>query len=184
MNASYTLTEKDFKIFAEARDQFYLLESKPSMMAAYIRMIIEKYSRQDESGKRVIPPENEIPKPSQFFRFLKKEKETDLSHELSARSAGTSFDLAHAEKLYHLDYGAIGPGFCYLTDSTLMDWDLVSEFHRNKNIGRPTLTVYIDLFSRLRFVFLSLLKESFDSYRYALHFAVSDKSDYTVLYIR
>lgn len=74
---------------------------------------------------------------------------------------------------------ALGPGSRYEIDATIADIILVSDYDRNQPVGRPTVYIVIDVFSRLIVGwYIGFENPSYVSAIQALHVALSDKSQF------
>lgn len=74
---------------------------------------------------------------------------------------------------------AIGPGSRYEIDATIADIILVSDHDRNQPIGRPTVYIVIDVFSRLIVGwYIGFENPSYIAAIQALYVALSDKSHF------
>ena len=72
---------------------------------------------------------------------------------------------------------ALGPGSRYEIDATIADIILVSDHDRNQPVGRPTVYIVIDVFSRLIVGwYIGFENPSYVTAIQALHVALSDKS--------
>ena len=175
---SHKLNPYDTEKMEWCIENYYKKKDEQELSAVYRRMLTEFYTYKDANGKLHPMAADDSPSLRQFRDFYKKYKKDHWEEILRARNTGTTYELECREVLHHLDEGCIGPGYCYLADATLMDIEAVSAFDRSINIGRPTLTVLIDLSSRATYIYISLLRECFATYRMCLHFAASDKTKY------
>ncbi|MEI8651026.1 transposase family protein [Paraglaciecola sp. Hal342] len=74
---------------------------------------------------------------------------------------------------------ALGPGSRYEIDATIADVILVSDHDRNQPVGRPTVYIVIDVFSRLIVGwYIGFENPSYVAAIQALHVALTDKSDF------
>lgn len=95
----------------------------------------------------IMPPAEELPSFTQFKYWY--HKSSQLSQTLIARSGQRQFNLHHRAVGGDSTAMAFGPGSLYQIDATIADVYLVSSLNRNWIIGRPTLYLVIDVFSRL-----------------------------------
>lgn len=95
----------------------------------------------------IMPPAEELPSFTQFKYWYK--KSSQLSQTLISRSGQRRFNLSHRAIGGDSTAMAFGPGSLYQIDATIADVYLVSSLNRNWIIGRPTLYLVIDVFSRL-----------------------------------
>lgn len=74
---------------------------------------------------------------------------------------------------------ALGPGSRYEIDATIADVILVSDYDRNQPIGRPTVYIVIDVFSRMVIGwYIGFENPSYVAAIQALHVALSEKSHF------
>lgn len=74
---------------------------------------------------------------------------------------------------------ALGPGSRYEIDATIADIILVSDHDRNQPVGRPTIYIVIDVFSRLVVGwYIGFENPSYVAAIQALHVALSDKQQF------
>lgn len=74
---------------------------------------------------------------------------------------------------------ALGPGSRYEIDATIADVILVSDHDRNQPVGRPTVYIVIDVFSRLIVGwYIGFENPSYVAAIQALHVALTDKSNF------
>jgi transposase InsO family protein len=74
---------------------------------------------------------------------------------------------------------ALGPGSRYEIDATIADVILVSDHDRNQPVGRPTVYIVIDVFSRLIVGwYIGFENPSYVAAIQALHVVLTDKSDF------
>lgn len=94
-----------------------------------------------------MPPAEELPTFEQFeYWYL---KGCDLSQKLISREGQRAYNLRHRVKLGDSTQKAFGPGSIFQIDSTIADIYLVHSKNRNWIVGRPTLYLVRDLFSRV-----------------------------------
>lgn len=137
------VTEEIKLIFKKSIKKFYNNKSRKKLTKTYELMIAEYFK--DDEGK--IKPQNELPTLNQFRYWYKKEK-----------SIKTEVISRHGEKKYNLNVrpligtslqDASYPTAMFQIDSTQGDVNLVSSFNRNNKIGRPTIYIVIDVYSRM-----------------------------------
>ena len=164
-----SLTADDFRQFHDGT-LFYCNDEYHSKHNAYLKTLSEYVSSPEIS---VIPSER------QFIYHANKWMASNAEDALRRGTYGTQYDLTYRPVLEHLDYGLIGSGYCYETDATPLDYNLVSSINRSKLIGRPICLFYVDLFSRAIVGFaLTLSGEDFDLYREGLACTASNKAEY------
>lgn len=125
----------------------------------------------------VLPPADELPSFRQFQYWYQKERDPRRSH--IAREGERNYHLKHREILGDSSKMAFGPGSLYQLDSTIADIHLVYSFNRARKIGRPTLYLVVDVFTRLIAGFcVTLEKPSYLGAMLALQNATEDKVEF------
>ncbi|HWQ42136.1 MAG TPA: Mu transposase C-terminal domain-containing protein, partial [Desulfosporosinus sp.] len=88
------------------------------------------------------------------------------------------FELKHRPILGSSTIEAPGPGFRFQIDATIADIYIVSEIDRSQVIGRPTVYIIIDVFSRMiTGVYVGLESPSWNGAMMALDSMVADKTE-------
>lgn len=122
------------------------------LKAAWTWMLITKYSEHVKvlPGDEVtVQIENYDAVPTfEQFRYHYREEFSFAVRALN-RMQRRKFDLAFKPLLTGTLAGVGGPGYRYYIDATVLDVYAVSRLNRNRIIGRPTLYLVIDEFSRL-----------------------------------
>ena len=120
----------------------YLLKSKKIS-------ITRAYSKFQDRYLTYFPdtPEQELPSKRQFEYFYK--REYDGVERLVAQTRNSDYQKDVRPILNTATENALGPGSRYEIDATIADIYLVADHDRNKIIGRPTIYMVIDVFSRL-----------------------------------
>lgn len=106
-------------------------------------MIAEYFK--DSEGK--IKPQNELPTLDQFRYWYKKER--NIKTETISRYGEKRYNLSVRPLIGTSLQDASYPTAIFQIDSTQGDVNLVSSFNRNNVIGRPTIYIIIDVFSRM-----------------------------------
>ncbi|HEY7125343.1 MAG TPA: hypothetical protein VH540_15420 [Ktedonobacterales bacterium] len=102
---------------------------------------------EDGTLRPILPSVEELPTLDQFYsvyREIRDEKETII-----AREGESAYHLHHRPSTGNSTLQASGPGALTQLDSTIGDLYLVSSFDRSRIIGRPVITLDIDVFTRL-----------------------------------
>lgn len=130
--------------------KFYLGE-KLSKKHAYEKMLAQYfnvgYRQEGDAFVPVLPPVTELPTYEQFVYWT--DKMFTVKEKLTGRIGEKEFNLNHRELLGNSTEMAFGPGSIFQIDSTPADIYLVSHVDNKSIIGRPTVYVLIDVFSRL-----------------------------------
>ena len=122
-------------------------------------------------------PEEELPTKRQFEYFYK--REYDGVARLVAQTRSSDFQKDVRPILGTATENAIGPGSRYEIDATIADIYLVADRDRSKIIGRPTIYMVIDVFSRLVAGFyIGMDSPSFVTAMQAVVHAFTDKKEY------
>src|SRR5205823_5913339 len=107
------------------------------------------------------------------------EKERDLEQEHKLREGRKEYNLTLRPAVGTSTHMAHGPGAIYQIDATTGDIQLVHSLRRDRCIGRPTIYVVIDVFSRLIVgLNVSLEPPSWVGAMVALENATTDKVAY------
>lgn len=122
-------------------------------------------------------PESEKPTKRQLSYFLDREyKNVDkIKASVSDNILKKDIRPLHSTATIH----ALGPGSRYEIDATIADVILVSDHDRNQPVGRPTVYVVVDVFSR--FIvgwYIGFENPSYVAAIQALHVALTDKSNF------
>jgi putative transposase len=137
--------------FRKGIRMFYNTRQARSLKEAY-QLTLEKffhrgYEWRDGVPVPVLPPAEELPTYWQFEYWHKKER--NLSSSLIARRGERRFNSEHRELLGDSTQMAFGPGSVYQIDATVGDIYLVSALDPQRIIGKPTIYLVVDVFSRL-----------------------------------
>lgn len=174
-------------LFAAAVDQFYADNTSFTIAGCFREMLsrffvkrvinketgsVEHLQPTDKDGKEV-----EDPTFSQFDYWFRKEH--DRLEMRRRRVGATNYAKNLRGFIDTANSQAWGPGAQYQIDATIADVYLVSRADRTRIVGRPTLYVVIDTFSRLVVgVYASLESASWIGAMMALANAFSDKVEY------
>ena len=135
------VNEEAESLFRGIIDKYLLTSKKISIARAY--------SKFQETYLTYFPetPEKELPSKRQFEYFYK--REYDAVERLVAQTRNTDYQKDVRPILSTATENALGPGSRYEIDATIADIYLVADHDRSKIIGRPTIYMVIDVFSRL-----------------------------------
>jgi hypothetical protein len=125
----------------------YLKDRTVSVPAAYQRLLEKYYSYFDGNQVRYIKPPGEIPSLRQFRYYLN--THFTLEEILRSRLSDKSFEQNHRARPGYGLQDCHGIGHIYEIDATIADVWLVSSKDRSRIIGKPTLYLIYDKFSRL-----------------------------------
>ena len=138
-------------LFYEAIDSAYKKYMEGfSMHEAYEEALKKHYSYKtliDGEIKSEIKPDSEIP----TFRQVQYELTKRLSQKDKDLRIMNSTELRNSKRLLLSDNlnGVLGPGDLAEIDNCEADISLVSESDRTQSVGRPIITVMIDVYSRM-----------------------------------
>jgi len=171
------VSEQIEKIFETAIKRYYETEKKPSLNRVYYQMIDEFFSKTVIIGgekKKVYYDENHCPSFRQFEYYFN--KHIDKTKSYIARETENKYQLKRRPLKDTTTHQVFGPGDCFMIDSTPGDIHLVSKCNPNKVIGRPTIYIIIDVYSRLiTGCYIGLENPSWDAVSLALLNMVEDK---------
>lgn len=130
--------------------RFYVQE-KLALTQAYHRTLEEYFNigfklNNNRIREPVLPPSSDLPSLDQFRYWG--DKFMDSPSRRRARDGERKYNLNNRILNADSSTEVTGPGSLYQIDSTILDIYLVSSRHRNKSVGRPTLHIVIDVFSR------------------------------------
>ena len=169
------------KLFLLAGD-WYDRNERLDLPRAYRRMIGMFFSEQADKlheahGKRVplaAYEKNGLPRFETFAYYVRRERDRETS--MRRRIGERRYDMKRRALLDDSTGEAWGPGARYQIDATIVDVYIRSRRNRRRLIGRATLYVVIDVFSRMIVGFsLSFDPPSWQAAMMALANAVADK---------
>lgn len=148
--AGLIIDERIEKIFATVLKRNYETEKKLSLNRVYHQMLAEYFSKSVTIGgekKMILYDEDHYPTLKQFKYYFK----NNIDHKESyiARETLNKFNLNDRPLTDNETNQIRGPGDCFEIDATPGDIYLVSKSNRNKVIGRPTIYIIEDVYSRL-----------------------------------
>lgn len=179
------VTEKIKRLFRLGINAFYLNPKNPTKMTlreAYLRTIARHfcvgYEIQNSVHVPVLPPADTLPSFKQFEYWYHREARADSSNAIIRREGERAFNLKRRAVSGDAASHAFGPGACFQIDATPGDIHLVSSLDQSP-IGRPTIYLVVDVFSRLiAGISVTLENASFVSAMLALENAACDKVEF------
>lgn len=150
-------------------------KQKKTLKAAW-RLTLQKYFMEvvDIDGNLEFKLKEKYPTFSQFRYWYKKQR--DFEEALKNRDGDRKVNLLFRPLLGRSTDISFGPGSVFQIDATIADIYLVSVFDRMKIIGRPVITVCVDVWSYMITGFdVGLENMSKNSTRLALQNTFSDK---------
>lgn len=144
------ITDVIKKQFEAATQKYWRTSQKKSLRQVYRLMLADFYSitiKGNSELKKVIRGSDSIPTFKQYYYWFKKNENAVL--DIKLRDGEKEFELKHRSLLSNSTIEAPGPGFRFQIDATVADVYIVSETDRSQIIGRPTVYIIIDVFSRI-----------------------------------
>lgn len=138
------ITEEVANIFRTAIKSYYQTKDNNTLDFAYNKALI---ALGIDSKKVSLEELAEAPTYEQFYHFMR--KETGAVERIRKRLGEIQYQKDIRPVLGTSSAGVMGPGSLYQIDATIADIYLLSESDRSKIVGRPTLYIVIDVFSRL-----------------------------------
>lgn len=152
-----------------------LLHSKTiTRKRLYRHLCVALWSDVGANGRAVLFPASQRPSRRQVMYLVNNSR--SLEDNLRRSGSPRSFENNHAAKLGNVLQECLGVGHQFEMDSTIVDLWLVARENRSKVVGKATLYLIIDRFSRLIVGFhLSLDKPSWATAKEAILSLVEDK---------
>ncbi|MDA3822510.1 MAG: transposase [Bacteroidales bacterium] len=142
----FIITERDKKYFDVALKRYYKTRKEVSLSWVYKKMLKENYSIRDEvTGEYQL--KKSYPTESQFRYWTK--KLLTPSSIIKSRKGEEVFNKDFRGILSTAASALSGPGEIFEIDATMADVYLVSRANRYEIVGRPTLYIVTDVFSRM-----------------------------------
>jgi hypothetical protein len=161
---------------------FYETSQQSSFTRAY-QLTLEKFfaigykELSDGTKAPILPPAEQLPTLRQFQYWY--EKSCDIKHQLISRKGERQYNLNHRAIVGNSTQMAFGPGSLFQIDATIADVYLVSSLNRCCIVGRPTLYLVVDVFSRMIVGFVVTLEPpSWLGAMLALENATADKVEF------
>lgn len=142
-------------------DKYYKKVKGSTIKSAYYEFLYQYYSYQTiENGRiiRKILDDNKIPTFRQFTYHLNKIR--NIKDEIIDKIGIRKYQQTERPTLSREDINIFGPGQLYEIDSTISDIYLTSNLSRNIIVGKATLYIIIDVYSRLITGFYTGFEES------------------------
>lgn len=182
-NQGINIDEKIKKYFKVGLNRYYYNKRQNSLKTTYELIIKDFFTekQKDVTGKEVsiITNPSMIPTYNQFLYWYR--KMNNPKKELIKREGTRNYYQNHRAIIGDSTQDAgLGPGTLWQIDATQFDIYLVSSVNRNLIIGRPTLYLVMDVYSRV-IVGCNVSLEPFNSYAgvmVALANAILPKEDY------
>ncbi|HWD93550.1 MAG TPA: Mu transposase C-terminal domain-containing protein [Verrucomicrobiae bacterium] len=176
------VTEEMRGLFRLGIKAFYENEElKLTLREAYQRTL-ERYMNRgyelvNDIYSPITPLASEVPTFEQFHYWHLKDGDTDQA--IRIREGKRRYDLRHRALGGDASLIAFGPGSVFQIDSTIADIYLVSVMGRTRIIGRPTLYLMVDVFTRMIVGFCAVIENaSYGSAALALENAAQDKVEF------
>lgn len=147
------ITDEVKRIIRISLDKFYYTTKpkRPSLRWAYEQMIKEYFVVQRKKENGVVLPIVEegkaIPTFGQFRYWFNKWR--DPKREVSSREGARKFQQQFRPVLGSTQQDAYAPAAVYQIDATILDVHVVSEYSRNRILGRPVCYLVVDSYSHL-----------------------------------
>jgi len=134
------------EIFDKALNKYYYTTRQNSIKITYELMIRDYFAEKSAEDGILINAES-IPSISQFRYYFSKNR--DYKKEITARQSSKEYYLNHRQILGDsLSKVQGGAGEVYQIDATTADFFLISTWDKDRIIGRPTIYLVLDVFSR------------------------------------
>lgn len=153
--ANYILGDDDRRIMWVCISRYYLRKQGYSLTKTHVRMLQKFYSVRNDYGIAVPLPAGQRPSLKQVRYYL--QKNFDVGKILRARKSSAEIALTMRERLGNALANVYGPGHYFELDATVSNVHLVSSLDRSINIGRPTVYLLRDRWSRYIVGFTVLL---------------------------
>ncbi|MGD6892622.1 Mu transposase C-terminal domain-containing protein [Bacillus mobilis] len=174
------ITKQVKKLIVNAFQKYYMNQKENTLRYTYERFLAENFMNKLKFGGETVLKFKEDAKPPSYAQFVYWAKKFTSSHKVSIKRLGEKeHNLTKRAILGKSNDNVYGPGSLYQIDSTIADIYVVSSNNYNAIIGRPTLYLVVDVFSRMIVGFhVDTRSASLEMARLALYCAVSDKVEY------
>ena len=176
-SAGMIVDERTKQIFAVVLKKYYETEKKPSLTKVYHQMLYSYFSKtrsMNGEKRRDQYDDDHCPTIRQFRYYF--DRHIDRKESFIARETENQYKLKRRPIVDTVTNQIKGPGDCFMIDSTPGDIHLVSKSNSNRVIGRPTVYIIIDVFSRLiTGCYIGIENPSWDAVSLALVNMVEDK---------
>ncbi|WP_163370511.1 Mu transposase C-terminal domain-containing protein [Endozoicomonas acroporae] len=127
-------------------NRHYLNQNKPTLAYAHGQLLKDFYTDLNhETGKLELRSEYPLLATYRYWAA----KLIDLKDKKQKRLGATNYEKDHRPILSTSNMQVLGPGSRYQIDATIGDIYLVSRLRRNQIVGRPTIYLVSDVFSRM-----------------------------------
>lgn len=182
--AGVNITEAHRRLFVQAASLHYARNRKASLADAYHFCMRRFFMREAEDGRGRplhVPlddyAESGLPRFEQFSYWV--QKDVDLAVVARGRMTARVYEMRNRALLGTSTAEAWGPCSRFQIDATVIDAYVRSRRDRNQLIGRPTLYVVIDVFSRLIVgIYVGLESPSWVAAMMALANAAAPKAEF------
>lgn len=148
-NRSIVITNEVKQQIKKVLNDFYFKDESATLKFAYDMMIYLYYSEQvtNDQGVQTIKVKDQIPTMRQFHYWAR--KLFNPTQKIVKKKGEKNYQRNHRGTEGSAVYEAMAPGTRFEIDSTIGDIYLVSSYRRDKIIGRPTIYMVVDVFSRM-----------------------------------
>lgn len=146
-HTTYLMTSIDERHMDDVIRKHYLRNAVVSVPAAFQRLLEQHYSYADGNGARHIKQPGEYPSLRQFRYYLT--SHYSIEERLRGRKGDKEFERNSRSRLGSALDDCFGVGHIYEIDATIADVFLVAIRDRSRIIGKPTLYLIYDKWSRL-----------------------------------
>lgn len=171
------------KVITNSIEKWYKNE-KMSLQRTYEMMIGEYFSNKTiiNGEKRLITYNKDLIPSVVTFKYWA-EKLTDIVDAEIKRKGYVHYQHYHRPETSNTNIEVLGPGSRFQIDATSSDVYVVNEFDRSKIMGKPTLYVIVDVFSReVCGFYLGFEQNSWSGAMMALYNMVEDKREFCIKY--
>lgn len=140
------ITDNIKNIFEMVLNKYYRNQKEISINQVY-KLMIKDYFSDIIDGELIVKNKYQIPTFNQFYYWVKNKRNIKL--DIKKRLGERKYELKYRQLPSNTLKQVLGPGSRYEIDSTIGDVYLVSRIDRSKVLGRPTVYLVIDVFSRL-----------------------------------
>ncbi|WP_321945363.1 Mu transposase C-terminal domain-containing protein [Paraburkholderia sp. J10-1] len=144
---TYQMNLQDVRNIKKSIFKHFLKKETKTLASTHSWMLDRYYSYKDGNGKLYNKPLGERPTIHQFRQTVKKHFSPEFL--LLKRKGEKDFNRDHNQHLTGALHSTIGAGHIYEIDATIADVWLVARDNPQKIIGKPTLYLIYDRYSRL-----------------------------------
>jgi len=144
----YQLHAEDYVRMRRVIEEFYFKKDEVRTIKDALQELHEmQYTYKDGNGTVCLRPKSECPSYRQLYTFL--HDQYPLEVRLRRRKGDKEFERDHRAILGSVQFDCHGVGHVYEFDATVFDVLLVSSKNRAAIVGKPTVYLIIDRWSRL-----------------------------------